>query len=272
MRKWKLPETLFGVLGAVTVLYITGISLYWGRLDGFNLGVGAAGFLLCLYSLGSRRGNPRPVPAKPRHPAVRAVFFGVLASFVIVEGAILYTMGETPERGADCLVVLGCQVDGEIPSVPLSRRALAAAGYLHENPRTKAVVTGGRGPGERISESEAMRRILLGAGIAEDRILMEERAASTFENLVFSDARYGLADKRVVIVSSDYHLFRALSLAKRLGYRHVSGLGSKSLLPSLPIYLLREYAAVLYYIVRGRAVSDGSISVLRPAPPSPTVP
>ena len=206
-----------------------------------------------------KSGSPTPGARLPRalKIALAVNLCLVILSFVIIEGAIMYTMavtvGGSAEQDADYLVALGCQVDGAAPSLTLSRRVTAAAAYLHENPRTKAVVTGGRGPGEDVTEAEAMRRLLIRRhGIEGERILMEERAGSTFENIAFSNARYGLTDKRVVIVSSGYHLFRALSLAKKQGWRRVSGLGSRDVPATLPICLLREYAAVLYYILRGR--------------------
>ncbi|MDR2519019.1 MAG: YdcF family protein [Spirochaetaceae bacterium] len=252
-----LAKALSGALGAVITLYITGISLDWGKLDGFNLAVGIGGLGLILFSCQEARiarlsaRLPRPL----KIIFLAAAHLGIL-SFVIVQGAIIYTMtvtaGGSAGQGADYLLVLGCQVDGDAPSVPLARRVAAAAAYLHENPRTKAIVSGGRGPGERVSEAEAMANLLIRRhNIPSGRILREERAASTLENLAFSDASYGLRDKQVVVVSSGYHLFRALALAKKQGYTRVSGLGSESIPLALPAYLLREYAAVMYYILRG---------------------
>ena len=118
---------------------------------------------------------------------------------------------------------------------------------LAANPEAKAVVSGGQGAGEDISEAECMRRYLSAHGIAPERILIEDRSTSTKENLAFSkaviEADGGTTD-RVVIVSSGYHLYRAQKTAEQLGMRAGGAAGSDG----YPIYMfgmyLREAAAV----------------------------
>ena len=155
-------------------------------------------------------------------------------------------------ENAEYVVVLGCQVDGSIPSIPLIRRVNTAIGYLNRNQNTNVVISGGQGPGESISEAEAMKRILIRNGIDEKRIFEEYKSRSTIENFTFSDRLYNLSDMNIIIVTSDYHMFRALSIARKLNYRNAKGLPSKSQLSVLPVYLLREYAAVMYYKLTGK--------------------
>lgn len=73
----------------------------------------------------------------------------------------------------DYLVILGAQVRGTVPSRALRKRLDTALAYLEENPGTIAVVSGGRGPGEDITEAEIMKEYLLLHGIDEKRILVE---------------------------------------------------------------------------------------------------
>jgi len=177
----------------------------------------------------------------------------VLLSFLIVEGIIIYNMNaKAADIENDYIVILGCQVEGSIPSVRLVQRVNAAVKYLKEHQNVKAVITGGQGPGEDITEAEAMRRILIENEIDEKRILKEDQSTSTIENLKFSNELYRLADRNVIIVTSDYHIFRSLSIARKLGYKNVSGIPGKSQVFLLPVYLLREYAAVVYYVLLGR--------------------
>ena len=177
----------------------------------------------------------------------------VLLSFLIVEGIIIYNMNaKAADIENDYIVILGCQVEGSTPSVRLAQRVNTAVKYLKEHQNVKAVITGGQGPGEDITEAEAMRRILMENGIDEKRILVEDKSTSTMENLKFSDELYHLAGRNVVIVTSDYHIFRSLSIARKLGYKSVSGIAGKSQIPALPVYLLREYVAVVYYMLLGR--------------------
>ena len=92
--------------------------------------------------------------------------------------------------------------------------------HLRNNPAAVAVVSGGQGAGEDISEAECMRRYLVEQGVENGRILLEDRSSSTLENLTFSKAAIedaGGDPSRVAIVSSSYHLYRAKRMAAALG-------------------------------------------------------
>ena len=60
----------------------------------------------------------------------------------------------------DYIVVLGCQVKGTKPSKALKYRLDTAKEYMQANPETIAVLSGGQGKMEEISEAECMRRYL----------------------------------------------------------------------------------------------------------------
>ena len=173
----------------------------------------------------------------------------IIAAIVLILGIGMLTAVEIPivkaaktepESDADCIIVLGAAVYGEEPSITLQHRLQGAFAYLQENPRTKAVVSGGQGAGEDISEAECMRRYLIASGINPERILLEDRSTSTKENLAFSkaviEADGGSVD-RVVIVSSGYHLYRAEQMANSLGIRATGKAGSDG----YPIYMLGMY-------------------------------
>jgi uncharacterized SAM-binding protein YcdF (DUF218 family) len=78
---------------------------------------------------------------------------------------------------------------------------------------------------------------------------LEDKSRNTRENLFLSNELYNLADARIVLVTSDYHMFRALSVAKKLGYTDVQALPSRSQRSVLPAYLVREYVTVMYYFI-----------------------
>jgi len=171
-----------------------------------------------------------------------------LLGLLIVEIPILKAASEQPEPDADYIVVLGAAVYGETPSITLEHRLEGAARYLTANPRTKAVVSGGQGAGEDISEAECMRRYLIAHGIAEERILLEDMSTSTRENLAFSKAIIktdGGKTDRIVLVSSAYHLYRAGRMAEAMGM-HAGGFAGSD---GYPIYMfgmyLREAVAVV---------------------------
>ena len=91
-----------------------------------------------------------------------------------------------PRSDLDYIIVLGAHVNGTKLTLALLERVRRALLYLEENPGTKAVLSGGRGDGEQISEAEAMYRYLTEHGIAPERLIKEERSTNTKENLDFS--------------------------------------------------------------------------------------
>ena len=86
----------------------------------------------------------------------------------------------------DYLIVLGAHVDGTRLTLALLERTRRALQYLKENPRTIAVLSGGRGSGEQISEAQAMFHYLTAHGIPKERLILEDRSVNTKENLAFS--------------------------------------------------------------------------------------
>ena len=102
------------------------------------------------------------------------------------------------------VVVLGCKVKGTVPSLMLQRRLEAAKDYLQQHPDIPCIVSGGKGTGEDISEAQAMKTYLTAAGIAADRILMEDRSTDTHENRFWSNkgCPTGLPFSRMVFINT----------------------------------------------------------------------
>ena len=144
-----------------------------------------------------------------------------LIYFCIVEIPIIRNARTDPEPERPYLVVLGAAVYGERPSLTLVRRLEGALDYLERYPDTVAIVSGGQGKGENITEALAMHDWLIQHGIPEERILMEPQATSTQENLRYSfdliRERGDEPDGNVAVISSAYHLFRAKSMARLQG-------------------------------------------------------
>lgn len=116
----------------------------------------------------------------------------------------------------DYAIILGAKVNGETPSLSLRYRLDAALNYANDYPHVQLVLSGGQGPGEHISEAEAMRRYLMENGIDEDRLLLESTSTSTYENILYSQEMLPSAVKSLTIITSDYHLERAKRIAKNL--------------------------------------------------------
>ena len=151
----------------------------------------------------------------------------------------------------DYLVVLGAKVNGETPSPALQYRIGLALNYLEQNPETQVIASGGQGEDEGISEAECMRRAFVAAGIAPERILIEDQSTNTAENLRFSLAMIPQESQKVGIVTNNFHVYRALQLAESLGGHAFYGQATDFGLWMLPHYLVREFAAILVERLRG---------------------
>lgn len=140
--------------------------------------------------------------------------------FAIIEIPIIDESSGDGDFDADYLIVLGAAVHGDTPSLSLVERLGAAKDYLDAHPNTVAIVSGGQGSGENMSEAQAMYDWLCKNGIDSERIIKEDKAVSTYENLKFSrEIINGLTDKSdptIAVVSSEYHLCRAKLIAKSL--------------------------------------------------------
>lgn len=176
----------------------------------------------------------------------------VLAGFCVFFSINMLLRIEVPLEKADAVVVLGCQVRGETPSSMLAWRAKAALDVLEDNPEAICVASGGQGSGEDISEAEAIRRYLMQHGISEERIIMEEKSTSTYENIVFSAEilkELGITEN-IVIATSEFHQYRAYVFAKREGLK-TGAHSAPTLKANLPNYWVREWAALFHQLVFG---------------------
>lgn len=188
-----------------------------------------------------------------RHKALRwLVYFAsvvvgtILVLVIVLTTLMLRAMGNEP-KGHETLVVLGCRVYGEVPSLSLQERLDAALVYLEEHPKVSCVVSGGQGDGENISEAECMYRYLTSRGIDEARIYKEETSTTTRENLDFSlqlIKEKGLSQE-IAIVTSEYHQYRASLVAKELGLTNTAVCG-KTARWLLPTFYIRELYGILY--------------------------
>ena len=171
-----------------------------------------------------------------------------------VEAPIVANARTDADPKRDYLIVLGASVYGTRPSVSLENRLKSALSYLNTYPESKAVLSGGQGAGEDITEAECMRQWLEKNGVAPERLLLEDASSSTYENLAYSKAmieKDGGNPSSVAIVSNTYHLYRAKLIAASLGMEAAGVAG----IPGLKLYMcgmfLREAVAVAHFRLLG---------------------
>jgi uncharacterized SAM-binding protein YcdF (DUF218 family) len=176
-----------------------------------------------------------------------------LGLLALATGFAVWQGGREMKGEFSYLLVLGTKVDGESPGKMLRDRIDAAYAYLSAHPDVTAIVSGYRSGTGRISEAECMRRELIARGIAPERLISEENATSTKENLEFAmeliERKTGERPKVLGVLSSEHHLCRAGLLAKRQGIETVSIPAKTAKLSVLIPNFLREIPLIWYYII-----------------------
>ena len=199
--------------------------------------------------------------------------------FVAIEGLIISGFGVKSPKGLDYITVLGAQVHDYGPSVVLKYRLDTAIDYLNENPETICIVSGAKGFNEPFTEAEGMARYLEQQGISPDRIIREDLAENTTGNIKYtmeiikaqealSDNQNALIqtdnespvnslteqDKQITlgIVTNNFHIYRALKIARQAGGADYHGVYVYTSYLSFPHYILREYCAVCVGLLTGR--------------------
>lgn len=170
--------------------------------------------------------------------------------------AILNLIHLKKKRRADYIIVLGSGILGtRIPPL-LAARIDRGIELLIPNPDAKLIMSGGQGPGEDIPESEAMAFYAIERGVDIERIIMEQKSVSTEENLRFSRKLMVKENPKIIIVTTAYHVFRALILARQQGIKCV-GFGAKTKWYFTLNALIREFAGYLRLSWKKHAVVIG---------------
>ena len=173
----------------------------------------------------------------------------------ITEAIIIEASFGDPREQVEYMVVLGAKVNRNGPSVSLWDRICGAYTYLEEHPEVIAVVSGGQGTDEPITEAECMYRELVALGIDPKRIWMEDEATSTWENLNFTldliEEKTGQRPTKLGVLSSEYHLFRASLFAKACGVEFVGIPARTSRASQMVNHFMREVAGVWHYLLLG---------------------
>ena len=168
---------------------------------------------------------------------------------VILAGFILAHAFDRPAPDAEYIVVLGMALEKNRPTRDLLMRLDAAAGYAAADRGATLVVTGGNGGDGAESESAVMRRLLAARGVAEGRILTEDEAVDTDGNFAHLRDMVGGAAS-VAVVTSRYHMARALGIARGAGFTSVTGLSAPCDPLMLPANVMWEIVCLIDGLLR----------------------
>lgn len=244
----------------VALLSVAGFAVFLAPVTAGIINIGnAAGMSVCAVLFFLSVFWNRFFQLVSEHRVVRVIFIvivtiaAVLAILAAVISAFMISAANRPPDGNTTVIVLGCKVRGEEPSLMLRQRIMAAYRFLEKNPSAMCIVSGGQGSDELISEAESMKRVLVEQGISEDRIIMEDRSTGTDENIRFSLEKmneYGISGS-VTIVTNDFHQLRAKLIADKYGLESYS-VSARTSLWLLPTYWLREWFGVCYQVLLGQ--------------------
>ena len=153
--------------------------------------------------------------------ASAAAFTGLCAGFAACEAA---AKNGNLSGEPDFLLILGCRVKGDTPDEMLRLRAEAAAKFLNEHKNVRAICCGGIVHEDQTkSEAQAIKEILLQNGIESERIFLEDKSQTTFENFVNAkkliDSLKPEKEPEIAFISSEFHLMRASVIASLVGVK-----------------------------------------------------
>lgn len=146
-------------------------------------------------------------------------------------------------------IILGAKVNGETPSLSLRYRLDAAVDYGTTNDHVKFILSGGQGPDEISTEAEAMQRFLVANGINEERLILETKSTSTYENIAFSKELLPEKVTSVTVITSDYHIARTRLIARNLGLESDSVAGKTPGIVEWKLNTRERIALIKTYIV-----------------------
>lgn len=218
--KHRAVRVLIFILAAAGLVWFL-IPLHWRVINAgsvLGMAVCSAVLLVCLFYLKIRRKCVSSKAARILCRSVMALFCAGLAWAAFLTGLMVAGTRSAPPENAT-VVVLGSKVSGSYPSADLTARIQAAGAYLAAHPSAKCVASGGKGPGEAVTEASVIREYLVRQGIDPARILEEDQSTTTRENLANSLSRIDRQgwSRELAIVTDEYHQYRAGRIARSLG-------------------------------------------------------
>lgn len=240
-----LVNLLF-LLGIIFITYGIIVTTI-GSGTGFFLAWLATGTLVVFFAFSLKYDIWSRVPTVIKGIAGLIVILGFIL-FICFEGMVVRAFKQEVKDGLDVIIVLGAQIYENGPSRSLQYRLDRAIEYLEENPATICIVTGGKGYNEPCTEAYGMAKYLKEKGVDDRRILLEDKSTTTEENIKNSRPMIEEGAK-IGIVTNNFHVFRALQIARGQGLKKICGIPAKSTRFFLPNNMFREFFGEVKYLL-----------------------
>ena len=182
-----------------------------------------------------------------------ALVFGI--DFYVKQKAKPYILKpEEAGEGYDCVLVLGCGVWGDTPSHMLEDRLLEGISLCQSGASKKLLMSGDHGR-KGYDEVNVMKKFAVDRGIPSEDVFMDHAGFSTYESMY--RAKEIFKAEKILIVTQDYHLYRAIYDARALGLE-AYGVASNP----------RSYGGQLYRDIREILArnKDFIYSIIKPEP------
>ena len=117
-------------------------------------------------------------------------------------------------KDIDCIIVLGAGIWGDKPSPMLEDRLLQGIDLYKNNVSAKIIMSGDHGT-EEYDEVNTMKNYAIEQGVPSEDIFMDHAGFSSYESIYRAKEIFDA--KKIVIVTQEYHLYRAVYIANQLG-------------------------------------------------------
>lgn len=144
------------------------------------------------------------------------------------------------EDGYQAILILGSGIVGDIPS-PILKERLDTGIYLYKNGIAPKILMSGDNGSIHYDEVSTMRNYALNQGIPSEDIFMDYAGFSTYESMYRAEYIFGI--KKMVIVTQEYHLYRAIYIAESMDIDVVGANATKNILSGHYARVFRELFA-----------------------------
>ena len=238
----KIRGIIYIIMAVLNIAYGIIVRAVHSEHISFMLWIGIGIFFIIAY-LFCRFDVLKRLPKVISIIIIAVLIFG-LVLFAVAEINVVSHFGDRAPDGLDYVIVLGAGIDGHEPSPSLKYRLDAAYDYLKGNPDTVCILTGGRGDDEEYSEAEVMYDYMAAKGIEDSRMIVEDKALDTIENIRNSKEYIVPEGSSVGIITSNYHVFRALRIAEKQGLENVYGMAADAPAAFVPHNMVKEAISI----------------------------
>lgn len=178
----------------------------------------------------------------------RFIVVAFIVSFVAIESLVIIDGFKKDDINPDYIVVLGAAIKEDKPSTALRYRLDEAYEQYKKHPSATIICSGGKAENDKYSEAEVMRNYLVDLGVSKDNILLEDNSYTTYENLKNSYELVDDKDASFLIVTNNFHSFRAKLIADKIGMNAYSS-PSQKIFGGFTSSYIREYFSIIKAVV-----------------------